>query len=79
MKARIDARLVSSFQACVPIGVGLTSVLASTAHGPTPDQARCIGSEMATTIHWSDLFKVDTPAGKQKFDAALLAAVPHCQ
>ncbi len=79
MKPRVDAKLVASFQACVPISVGLAGVLASTTHGPTPDQARCIGSEMATTIHWTDLFKVDTPAGKQKLNAALLAAMPHCQ
>ena len=78
MKARIDARLVTAFQACVPISVGLASVL-TTAHVSTPDQARCIGSEMATTIRWSDLFNVDTPAGKQKLNAALLAAIPHCR
>jgi hypothetical protein len=78
LRPRIDAKLLASFQSCVPIGVGLTAIMSQISHPPTPDQAQCIGRDMATTIHWSDLFNITDPAVKQKFSAALTAAVPRC-
>jgi hypothetical protein len=79
MQPHIDDALKKSFPSCVPVAVALTQIVMVARHELAPsDMTRCIASATSSSITWDDLFADNTPAGKQKLQAAVAAAAHAC-
>lgn len=77
-----NQQLEAAFQSCVPISAALTALALGSTPPPSPDQAECIGDQMASGTSWAQIWAITvanpTPAAKAAFDQLVRAALASC-